>query len=86
MGAEANPMQSAMHVTTMILPGGRIEIAAPELPEGQRVDVIVLFSEPSPSAGRSVIDILALAPGHRLFKTAAEVDAYVREERDSWDR
>ena len=79
-------MQPAMRGTTTILPGGRIEITAPELPEGQRVDVIVLIAKPSPAAGRSVMDVLALAPGHRVFKTAAEVDAYVREERDSWDR
>jgi hypothetical protein len=24
--------------------------------------------------------------GGRLFKTAEEVDAYIREERDSWER
>ncbi|MGH9751341.1 MAG: hypothetical protein ACREA2_01025 [Blastocatellia bacterium] len=35
---------------------------------------------------RSVLDILKDLPGQRLFKTSAEVDAYLREERDSWDR
>lgn len=35
---------------------------------------------------RSAVDILAEAPGHRLFKTVAEVDDYLRKERDAWDR
>ncbi len=38
-------------------------------------------------AGRSALDLLdALPAGGRLLKTAAEADAYLREERDSWDR
>ncbi|MGH9854000.1 MAG: hypothetical protein ACREBD_29495 [Blastocatellia bacterium] len=35
---------------------------------------------------RSVLDILKDWPGQRLFKTSAEADVYLREERDSWDR
>lgn len=34
---------------------------------------------------RSVIDILAGAAGHRLFKTEAEVERYLAEERAAWD-
>jgi hypothetical protein len=34
---------------------------------------------------RSVLDILRDWPGQRLFKTPAEADAYLQEERDSWD-
>jgi hypothetical protein len=38
-------------------------------------------------AGRSVLDLLDDLPeGGRLLKTPAEADAYLREERDSWDR
>ena len=35
---------------------------------------------------RSMIDLLAEWEGQRLFKTSAEADAYLREERDSWER
>jgi len=35
---------------------------------------------------QSILDILEELPGGRIFKTSAEVDAYLREERDSWDR
>ena len=67
-----------------MLPGGKVEIISPELQAGQTVDVVVRFA--SPSARRSALDILAEAPGQRLFKTAKEVDDYIREERAAWDR
>ncbi len=77
-------MEQALHVRTTVQPGGRVEIASPELEAGQSVDVVVTRS--SPAERRSVVDILAEAPGHRLFKTAKEVDDYIAEERASWDR
>lgn len=79
-------MQSALHLKTTVLPGGKIEVADESLPSGQEVDVIILLPALSNIVRRSAVDILAEAPGHRLFKTAAEVDDYPRKERDSWDR
>lgn len=38
------------------------------------------------SPRRAAIDILTEAPQHRLFEDAAEVDAFLQRERDSWDR
>ena len=77
-------MQKALHIRTTVQPGGRVEVASPELEAGQSVDVVVTRS--SSIERRSVVDILAEAPGHRLFKTGKEVDDYIREERASWDR
>ncbi len=77
-------MEKALHVRTTVQPGGRVEVASPELEAGQTVDVVVTRS--SSTERRSVVDILAEAPGHRLFKTAKEVDDYIKEERSSWDR
>ena len=77
-------MQKALHIRTTVLPGGRVEVASPELEAGESVDVVVTRS--SSTKRRSVVDILAEAPGHRLFKTAKEVDDYIKEERASWDR
>ena len=76
-------MQKALHIMTKVQPGGKIEIVDPELPVGETVEVVV--SQPPAKERRSAIDILAEAPGHRLFKSGMEVDAYIREERDSWD-
>ena len=77
-------MQKALHIRTTVQPGGKVEIASPELEAGQAVDVVVTRS--SSTERRSVVDILAEAPGHRLFKTGKEVDDYIKEERASWDR
>jgi len=49
------------------------------------VDVIILLPAPSAIIRRSAVDILTEAPGQRLFKTAAEVDDYLRKERGAWD-
>jgi hypothetical protein len=71
---------------------GAIQIRAPELVPGQRALVTVETTEKeetteeAPAEKWHVIDIIADLPGHRLFKTAEEVDACIREERDSWDR
>jgi hypothetical protein len=36
-------MQTALRLHTTVLPGRRIEVTDPELPEGSRVEVIILF-------------------------------------------
>jgi hypothetical protein len=79
-------MRAALHLKTTVLPGGKIEIVDQELPAGESVDVIVLLSASPVSVRRSAIDILAEAPGQRLFKTAADVDAYLQHEREAGDR
>jgi hypothetical protein len=79
-------MLSALHRKITVLPGGKIEVTDQALPSGELVDVIILLPAPSATPRRSAIDILAEAPGHRLFKTAAEVDDYLRKEREAWDR
>ncbi len=79
--------QPALHVRTEVLPGHRIEITTPELKEGESVDVFLVVSEPSDQRRSSISEFLAaLPPGPRQFKTAEEVNEYLRQERDSWDR
>lgn len=79
-------MQMALRLTTTILPGGKIILADDRLVPGENVDVIILHTEPDyPPVRRSAMDILAEVPGQRLFKTAADVDAYLTEERAAWD-
>ncbi len=79
-------MQTAVRVTTTVQSGGRIEIADPQLPTGRAVDVLVLFPQEADVSRRSVVDVLAEAPGQLAFHSAEEVDAHMREERDAWDR
>ena len=77
-------MQKALHVRTTVLPGGKVEIVNQDLPVGEDVDVVV--SRAIGEAGRSAVDILNEAPGGLVFKTAAEVAAYLKEEKESWGR
>ena len=77
-------MQKAIHITTTVLPGGRIEIVDKKLPVGESFNVVVLRS--TRAEQRSALDILKEAPGQRLFKTAEEVESYRKNERTSWDR
>ena len=77
-------MQKALHVRTTVLPGGKVEIVDQNLPVGEDVDVVVTQSPAS--EWRSAVDILAEAPGGRVFKTAADVAAYLKEEKESWGR
>ena len=72
-------------IETIVLPGGRIEISLPELIPGQKATVWIAV-DPAPTEKRALSEILGDYPGGRLFKTAEEVDAYIREERDSWER
>ncbi len=75
-------MNRTLHVTTTVLPGGRIVVEDPELSEGDEVHVVV--QPAASSTRRSATQILADAAGRQSFQTAEEVDDYIREERDSW--
>ena len=79
-------MPPAGHWKTTVLPGGKIELTNPELPSGESVEVFVRRLESPANARPSAVEVLRQAPGHRLFKTAADVAADLRAERASWDR
>jgi hypothetical protein len=67
--------------------GNRIEISAPELKEGQEVDVYFVPRAPEAPSRRSVLEFLdSLPAGPRSAPTWDEVDRRFQEERDAWDR
>jgi len=78
-------MSTEVRVRTVVLPGGKIEIRAQELIPGRFATVIVTVEDNDMIEQPHVIDILQTLPGHRLYQSAEEVDAYVREERDAWE-
>lgn len=80
-------MAHTIEIETVVQPDGTIVVRAPELTPGQRAKVVITTDEnAAPTEGRHVLDIVNSLPGHQLFNTTEEVDAYIREERDSWDR
>ncbi len=80
-------MLTVLRMEATILPGHRLEICDPDLPEGAKVEVIILLPEKPAPARRSMLEFLAtLPPGPLLFRTPEDANRYVQEERDSWDR
>lgn len=75
-------MTQALRTKTIVQPGGNIHVVSPDLRAGESVEVIVLQEEQRPRS--SISDILRGYPGGRMFKTADEVDRYLKQERDSW--
>ena len=80
-------MQTALRLETTVLPGHRLEVSAPELPEGAKVEVIVVLPEKPQPPCMSVLEFLeSLPPGPRAFPTWEEYERHLREEKDAWER
>jgi len=80
-------MQSAIRITTRVLPNGKIELQLPPESAGDEVEVFIVLPGKSIVPVLSAIDIINQPREHQnLFKTSEEVDQYLRAERDSWER
>lgn len=78
-------MQSALRVTTKVLPGNKIEIQVPEAQIGDNVDVFVILPEKTETKKRSVLEIIEESRKRHPSRTAEEIDRQLQEERSSWD-
>jgi hypothetical protein len=76
-------MTQALKLDAVVGPGGKVEVTDPKLPEGSHVTVFVVVDPPKK---RRLYEVLGDYKGGELFKTGEEVDRYIREERDSWDK
>ncbi len=66
MATAADRLRTALHTTARVQPGNKIEITAPELREGEDVDVFLIPRTSETHAGRSVLEFLdSLPPGPR---------------------
>ncbi len=80
-------MQKSLRLETTVLPGHFLEVHAPDFPEGAKVDVTVVLASRQTSSRPSMLAYLnSLRPGPLLFKTPEDVNRYIEEERDSWER
>lgn len=61
----------------------RIEIETPRTPEGEVVTGLGSAQPEAPK--RQLSDVLAGCSGGQSFRSAEEVDIYLRAERDAWD-
>jgi hypothetical protein len=79
-------MQTALRMETIVLPGHRVEISAPELPEGAKVEVIVVLPQAGPVPRTSMVELLkTLPPGPRGCETWEEYERILQEEKNAWE-
>ena len=75
-------MKEAFSREVTIQPGGVVRIESPDLPAGARARVVVILeqskSEPPPLAA-------LMGRSKPVFRSAAEVDAFIRRERSEWN-
>ncbi|MEH1917997.1 hypothetical protein [Nostoc sp.] len=78
-------MQSALRITTKVLPGNKIEIEIPEAEIGDSIDVFVILPEKTEPKHRSVLDIIEESRRRHPSRSAEDIDRQLQEERLSWD-
>lgn len=64
-----------------VQPGGVVQVQSSELIPGSTADVIIIPDTGLPPA-RALASAIGSAPGG--FASPAEVDAFIRHERDAW--
>lgn len=79
-------MESAIRMKARVLPGNRIEITAPELKEGEDIDVLLLIPAEATRQESVVAFLDSLPQGPRRPQSWQEIDATFNAERDAWDR
>ena len=72
--------QTALRLKACVLPCNRVEFTAPELREGNDVELFVVLPEADAPAGNTTgkeyaLDVIASLKGHRLFQTPEETAA-----------
>ncbi|MDJ0904304.1 MAG: hypothetical protein QNJ55_36535 [Xenococcus sp. MO_188.B8] len=78
-------MQPALHLTTKVLPGKKIEIEIPEGEIGDTVNVFVVLPEKPKNQKRSVLKLIEESRSKHALRSAEDIDRQLKEERDSWD-
>lgn len=79
-------MQSEIHLKTTVLPGSRIEITTPGLPEGLSVDITLHYDARPAKPGGVVALLDSLPSGPRSASSWEELDRGLQAERKAWDR
>jgi hypothetical protein len=70
-----------------VLPGHRVEVVAPELAEGDLVDVVLLPRTTGAISAQSAVAFLdALPDGPRAFATWEDYEQHLQQEKDAWER
>lgn len=80
-------MHNALRLEATVLPGHRLEISSPDLPEGARVEEIVVLPKSSVGKRMSMVEFLATlpeGPSPRCYPTWEEYERNLDAEKLSW--
>ena len=78
---------SVIRQTVQVLPGHRVEIMAPELNDGDWVEVVVNTSQRPRTAPVSLLDFIdSLPQGPRSAASWDELETQLHQDRQSWDQ
>ena len=76
---------SVIRQTVQVLPGHRVEFVAPELNDGDWVEVVVNSSQPPSTAQAGLLDFIdSLPQGPRTVRDWDEYESQLRQDRESW--
>ena len=80
-------MLRAIREHARVQPGGLLELRHPELSVGVEVEIVIMVEAEPPYAPEKPPTLASLVGrGSGCFANAAEVDSFVRAEREAWDR
>jgi hypothetical protein len=76
-------MQSALHITTTIQPGNKIELQIPDGGIGDTVEVFVILADkattPSPIDRQSILATIDIIHSQQPSRTAAEIEQQIAD-------
>ena len=80
-------MQSALHITTTIQPGNKIELQIPDGGIGDTVEVFIILADKSttPTKQQSILATIDTIHSQQPHRTAEEIEQQIQEARDGWE-
>lgn len=81
-------MAYAIKIRTTVLPGRRIEVASPDLQEGEQVEILIMRSvQQDASSPVSMLQLVERLPeGPRSASSWEELERALSEEKEAWER
>lgn len=78
---------SVIRQTVRVLPGHRVEFVAPELKDGDWVEVAVNAGQPPNATPAGLLVFIdSLPQGPRTARDWDEYESQLRQERESWEK
>jgi hypothetical protein len=80
-------MQSALHITTTIQAGNKIELQLPDGGIGDIVEVFVILADRDsiPTKQQSILAMIDTIHSQQPSRTTDEIERQIQEARDGWD-